>query len=112
MDELLGCNSAKGLGDICLNLKGYFTALSEKESFEKCYRIAALLHEIAVIDGCENFVPWDERDYAGGNISDWGLSVCSEPEGSRDEWPTVSFSPLVRPFKHRIFPNCMNCLLR
>ena len=25
VDELLGCSSAKGLGDICLNLKSYFT---------------------------------------------------------------------------------------
>ena len=82
VDELLGCNSEKGLGDICINLKEYFVALPEKEAFEKCCRIAALLHEIAITDGCKNFVPWDEKDYAGGNISDWGLSVCSEPEGS------------------------------
>ncbi len=99
VDELLGCDSAKGLGDICLNLKDYFTALPEKESFEKCYRIAALLHEIAVTDGCKNFVPWDEKDYVGGNISDWGLSVCSEPEGSTGRMTDSVFFSLGKAFQ-------------
>ncbi|MBR6536202.1 MAG: helix-turn-helix transcriptional regulator [Lachnospiraceae bacterium] len=99
VDELLGCSSTKGLGDICLNLKDYFTALPEKESFEKCYRIAALLHEIAVTDGCKNFVPWDEKDYAGGNISDWGLSVCSEPEGSTGRMADSVFFSLGKTFQ-------------
>ena len=99
VDELLGCNSAKGLGDICLNLKDYFISLPEKESFEKCYRIAALLHEIAVTDGCKNFVPWDEKDYAGGNISDWGLSVCSEPEGSTGRMTDSVFFSLGKAFQ-------------
>ena len=40
VDELLGCNSGKGLGDICLNLKDYFTSLPEKEAFENAYRLA------------------------------------------------------------------------
>lgn len=99
VDELLGCNSAKGLGDICLNLKDYFTSLPEKESFEKCYRIAALLHEIAITDGCKNFVPWDEKDYVGGNISDWGLSVCSEPEGSTGRMTDSVFFSLGKAFQ-------------
>ncbi len=99
VDVLLGCNSAKGLGDICLNLKDYFTSLPEKESFEKCYRIAALLHEIAITDGCKNFVPWDEKDYAGGNISDWGLSVCSEPEGSTGRMTDSVFFSLGKAFQ-------------
>lgn len=99
VDELLGCASTKGLGDICLNLKDYFTALPEKESFEKCYRIAALLHEIAVTDGCKNFVPWDERDYVGGNISDWGCSVCSEPEGSTGRMADSVFFSLGKAFQ-------------
>ena len=99
VDELLGCASTKGLGDICLNLKDYFTALPEKESFEKCYRIAALLHEIAVTDGCKNFVPWDEKDYVGGNISDWGCSVCSEPEGSTGRMADSVFFSLGKAFQ-------------
>lgn len=99
VDELLGCASTKGLGDICLNLKDYFTALPEKESFEKCYRIAALLHEIAVTDGCKNFVPWDEKDYVGGNISDWGCSVCSEPEGSTGRMTDSVFFSLGKAFQ-------------
>lgn len=99
VDQLLGCNTAKGLGDICLNLKDYFTTLPEKESFEKCYRIAALLHEIAVTDGCKNFVPWDEKDYAGGNISDWGLSICSEPEGSTGRMTDSVFFSLGKAFQ-------------
>lgn len=108
VDELLGNNSAKGLGDICLNLKDYFTALPEKEAFEKCYRIAALLHEIAVTDGCKNFVPWDEKDYAVGNISDWGLSICSEPEGSTGRMGGNVFSLWERPLRHRMFLSYMN----
>ena len=99
VDELLGCSSTKGLGEICLNLKDYFAALPEKESFEKCYRIAALLHEIAVTDGCKNFVPWDDRDYAGDNISDWGLSVCSEPEGSTGRMTDSIFFSLGKAFQ-------------
>ena len=99
VDELLGNNSAKGLGDICLNLKDYFTALPEKEAFEKCYRIAALLHEIAITDGCKNFVPWDEKDYAGGNISEWGLSICSEPEGSTGRMAGNVFFSLGKAFE-------------
>ena len=99
VDELLGCDSAKGLGDICLNLKDYFTALPKKESFEKCYRIAALLHEIAVTDGCKNFVPWDERDYVGGSISEWGLSICSEPEGSTGRMTDSVFFSLGKAFQ-------------
>ncbi len=99
VDELLGGNSVKGLGDICLNLKDYFVSLPEKESFEKCYRIAALLHEIAVTDGCKNFVPWDEKDYVGGNISDWGLSVCSEPEGSTGRMTDSVFFSLGKAFQ-------------
>ena len=99
VDELLGCNSAKGLGDICLNLKDYFISLPEKESFEKCYRIAALLHEIAVTDGCKNFVPWDEKDYVGGSISEWGLSICSEPEGSTGRMTDSVFFSLGKAFQ-------------
>lgn len=82
VDELLGCNSEKGLGDICLNLKDYFAALPEMESFENVFRLAALLHEIAVTDGYKKFTPWQKKDYSTDNISNWGLSVCSEPEGS------------------------------
>ena len=99
VDRLLGGNSAKGLGDICLNLKDYFIALPEKEAFEKCYRIAALLHEIAITDGCKNFVPWDEKDYAVGNISDWGLSICSEPEGSTGRMAGSVFFSLGKAFE-------------
>ncbi len=99
VDELLGCNSGKGLGDICLNLKDYFMSLPEKESFESVYRLAALLHDIAVTDGCKNFVPWDEKDYVGGNISDWGLSVCSEPEGSTGRMTDSVFFSLGKAFQ-------------
>ncbi len=82
VDELLGCNEAKGLGDICLKLKDYFMSLPEKESFENAYRLAAMLHEIAVTDGYKKYLPWQKQDYCADNISDWGLSICSEPEGS------------------------------
>ena len=81
VDELLGYKETKGLGDICLNLKDYFVSLPEKEAFENAYRIAALLHEIAVTDGYKKFTPWQEKDYSTDNVSSWGLSICSEPEG-------------------------------
>lgn len=99
VDELLGCNSAKGLGDICLNLKDYFTALPEKEAFEKTYRIAAMLHEIAVTDGYKKYMPWQEKDYSTENISDWGLSVCSEPEGSTGRMTDSVFFSLGKAFQ-------------
>ena len=99
VDELLGGNSTKGLGDICLNLKDYFTALPEKESFDKCYRIAAMLHEIAVTDGYKKYIPWQEKDYSSDNISDWGLSVCSEPEGSTGRMTDSVFFSLGKTFE-------------
>ena len=99
VDELLGCNSAKGLGDICLNIKDYFTTLPEKESFENAYRIAALLHEIAVTDGYKKFIPWQQKDYSTDSISSWGLSVCSEPEGSTGRMADSIFFSLGNAFQ-------------
>ena len=99
VDELLGCNSAKGLGDICLNLKDYFTALPEKESFESSYRLAALLHEIAVTDGYKKFIPWQKKDYSTDIISSWGLSICSEPEGSTGRLADSVFFSLGKTFQ-------------
>lgn len=81
IDELIGYKSTDGLGDICLKIKDYFTALPEKKAFENAYRIAALLHETASTDGYKNTVPWKEKDYSIDQISSWGLSICSEPEG-------------------------------
>jgi len=99
VDELLGCNSAKGLGNICLNIKDYFTALPEKESFEVAYRLAALLHEIAVTDGYKKFIPWQKKDYSTDSISSWGLSVCSEPEGSTGRMADSVFFSLGKAFQ-------------
>lgn len=99
VDELLGCNSAKGLGNICLNIKDYFTALPEKESFEVAYRLAALLHEIAVTDGYKKFIPWQKKDYSTDSISSWGLSICSEPEGSTGRMADSVFFSLGKAFQ-------------
>lgn len=99
VDELLGCNSAKGLGDICLNLKDYFSSLPEKESFENAYRLAALLHEIAVTDGYKKVMPWRKKDYSTDTISTWGLSVCSEPEGSTGRMAGSMFFSLGKAFQ-------------
>ena len=68
--------------DICLKIKDYFSSLPEKAAFESAYRLAALLHEAASTDGYKNRVPWKEKDYSVDEVSSWGLSVCSEPEGS------------------------------
>ncbi len=99
VDELLGCNAEKGLGDICLNLKDYFITLPEKETFENAYRLAALLHEIAVTDGYKKFTPWREKDYSTDTISTWGLSVCSEPEGSTGRMADSVFFSLGKAFQ-------------
>lgn len=99
VDELLGCNSAKGLGNICLNIKDYFTALPEKESFEVAYRLAALLHEIAVTDGYKKYIPWQEKNYSTDSISSWGLSICSEPEGSTGRMADSVFFSLGKAFQ-------------
>lgn len=99
VDELLGCRATKGLGDVCLNLKDYFMDLPEKEAFEKAYRIAAMLHEIAVTDGYKKYMPWQEKDYSTENISDWGLSVCSEPEGSTGRMTDSVFFSLGKVFQ-------------
>ena len=82
IDELMGHKSAGGLGDICLKIRNYFTELPEKESFEKAYRIAALLHEIALTDGYKKFLPWKkDRDYSADEVGRWGLSLSVEEEG-------------------------------
>ena len=99
VDELLGCNSGKGLGDICLNLKDYFSALPEKESFENAYRLAALLHEIAVTDGYKKSIPWQEKNYSTDIVSSWGLSICSEPEGSTGRMAESIFFSLGKAFQ-------------
>lgn len=82
VDEFLGYKSTDGLGDICLKIKDYFSALPEKTAFESTYRLAALLHKAASTDGYKNRVPWKEKDYSVDEVSSWGLSVCSEPEGN------------------------------
>ena len=69
IDELIGYKSTAGLGDICLKIKNYFTALPEKQAFENAYRIAALLHEAAMTDGYRKTVPWKEKDYSVDHIS-------------------------------------------
>ena len=99
VDELLGCNCAKGLGDICLNIKDYFTSLPEKESFENAYRLAALLHEIAVTDGYKKYIPWQEKNYSTDSISSWGLSICSEPEGNTGRMTDSVFFSLGKAFQ-------------
>lgn len=82
IDELLGYKTADGLGDICLKIKDYFSTLPEKAAFESAYRLASLLHEAAATDGYKNRVFWREKDYSVEDVSSWGLSVSSEPEGS------------------------------
>ena len=39
------------------------------------------MHEAVATDGYKNKVPWQSRDYSTDDVADWGLSVCSEPEG-------------------------------
>ncbi len=82
VDALLGYKPTEGLGDICLKIKDYFMALPEKGAFESAYRMAALLHEAAATDGYKNRAYWQEKDYAREDVSSWGLSICSQAEGS------------------------------
>ena len=83
IDELMGYRPTAGLGDICLKTRDYFRKLPEGEAFENVYRLAALLHEAAMTDGYKRKIPWQEnKDYSTEEVKSWGLSICSEPEGS------------------------------
>ena len=82
VDELLGYKAADGLGDICLKIKDYFLTLPEKNAFENASRIAPRLHEAASTEGYKKRVPWKEKDYSLDEVSSWGFSACSEPEGN------------------------------
>lgn len=83
VEQLLGYPATDSLGDICLKVKAYFTSLPEGESFENAYRIAALLHEVMVTDVYKKRLLWaKDKDYSVEEVETWGMSVCSEPEGS------------------------------
>ena len=81
VDKLLGRKPSASLGELCHMLKAHFSSLPEHSTFGQVYRIAALLHEAAATDGYKKEVPWQSRDYSTDNVAEWGLSVCSEPEG-------------------------------
>ena len=81
VDKLLGRKPSASLGELCHMLKAHFSSLPEHSTFGQAYRIAALLHEAAATDGYKQQVPWQSRDYSTDDVADWGLSVCSEPEG-------------------------------
>lgn len=81
VDKLLGRKPSASLGELCHMLKAHFSSLPEHSTFGQVYRIAALLHEAAATDGYKQQVPWQSRDYSTDDVADWGLSVCSEPEG-------------------------------
>lgn len=81
IDDLVGYKATSGLGEICLKIKDYFSSLPEKKAFENAYRIAALLHEVSSTDGYKSEVPWKEKDYSVDQVSSWGFSVLSEPQG-------------------------------
>lgn len=81
VDKLLGRKPSASLGELCHMLKAHFSSLPEHSTFGQVYRIAALLHEAAATDGYKQQVPWQSRDYSTDDVAEWGLSVCSEPEG-------------------------------
>lgn len=81
VDELLGRKPKFELSKLCLSLKDYFASLPEHAALGQAYRIAALLHEAVATDGYKKEVPWQSRDFSTDNVAEWGLSVCSEPEG-------------------------------
>lgn len=82
VDELLSCSTTETLGTLCSKIKNFFVDLPPKEALESAYHLAALLHEAAISDGYKTYIPWQEKDYSTDDISSWGLSLCSEPEGS------------------------------
>ena len=81
VDKLLGRKPSASLGELCHMLKAHFSSLPEHSTFGQAYRVAALLHEAAATDGYKQQVPWQSRDYSTDDVAEWGLSVCSEPEG-------------------------------
>lgn len=109
VDELIGYEAADGLDDICLKLRNYFTALPERRAFESAVRLAALLHEAAVTDGYKKRLPWKEnRAYAAEDMQDWGLSICSDPEGSTARAGGSLFFSLNKGYR----PPCVSQLRR
>lgn len=83
VDQLIGYSTTGNLREVCFRIRAYFTTLPEGESFENAYRIAALLHEVMVTDGYKKQLPWaKDNDYSIEEVQTWGISACSEPEGS------------------------------
>lgn len=97
IDALMGCEPVEGLGEICLKIREHFAALPEKQAFEDCYRIAALLHEAALTDGYKERLPWKEgRDYATDDVSSWGMSVHVSDAGCTERRRNGIFFSLGR----------------
>lgn len=110
IDELMGHKAADGLGDICLKIRNYFTELPEKQSFEKAYRIATLLHEIALTDGYKKFLPWKkDKDYSIGEVGRWGLSLSVEEEAVPGGRTIVSRSPWGKSILRLRYLICAAC---
>ena len=65
----------------------------------QCYPDIQLLPESAVTDGYKKYIPWQEKDYSADNISSWGLSICSEPEGSTGRMADSVFFSLGKTFQ-------------
>lgn len=84
VDTLMGLQTTDTFENIYLSVKAFFETAPTEAAFHNAFRLAILLHEVAVTRGYKDYCPWntdlnhglEEHPYK------WGLSACSEPEGN------------------------------
>lgn len=84
IDELIGYKPTDTFENVYFKIKSLFEATSEEQCFDLAYKFAFLLAEGASTKGYKGYVPWktDKIRTEDEEFYNWGLSVCSEPEGN------------------------------
>ena len=84
VDELLGVAGSQEMRNLYLGVKDLFRETPKEESFSLAFKLATLLHEGAVSGGYKGYLPWKEENQYGLDKEpyNWGVSICSEPEGA------------------------------
>lgn len=84
IDELMGCKQPNSFEEIYLQTKAFFRQCPAEAVFHRAFGLSVLLHEAACTKGYKSYAPWDTEKNHGLAPAPfkWGLSACSEPEGS------------------------------
>ena len=84
IDILMGFRTTDTFENIYLNVKTFFETEPAETSFHNAFRLAILLHEVAVTRGYKDYCPWNTELNHGleEHPYKWGYSACSEPEGN------------------------------